>query len=271
MRRFLITAVASIVLAGSATGDTYWIEYNAASGVFPEEDGSGWIRHKFDGGDERSFDNGCLVMDGMTIPGVCDWYEMPMNGALDPEGPGEMFVCQWRIRVDSLFGYYDPCVGIASDDSWLAGFSLSQDAIFSAFESGVSAPFEPNVPHTFELRSYDMRTYVLSIDAIEVIEGNLWESLSTSFVNWGDGTYPDGSLARWAFFRFGVVHAPVTGDVNCDGTVDFRDINPFVQALTDADAYQNTYPDCWPENADINADGSVDFADINPFIGLLIP
>ena len=61
------------------------------------------------------------------------------------------------------------------------------------------------------------------------------------------------------------------GDVNCDGTVDFGDINPFVQALTDQGAYQGTYPACWPENADINGDGSVDFGDINPFIELLIP
>jgi len=62
---------------------------------------------------------------------------------------------------------------------------------------------------------------------------------------------------------------PPTGDVNCDGTVDFGDINPFVQALADPSGYAATYPLCDVLQADCNDDGVVDFADINPFIALL--
>jgi hypothetical protein len=62
---------------------------------------------------------------------------------------------------------------------------------------------------------------------------------------------------------------PHPGDVNCDGTVDFGDINPFVMTLTDPALYGQSYPDCRILNGDINADGSVNFADINPFVGLL--
>ena len=62
---------------------------------------------------------------------------------------------------------------------------------------------------------------------------------------------------------------PHPGDVNCDGAVDFGDINPFVLALTDPSQYQPAYPDCSFMNADINEDGSVDFGDINPFVALL--
>jgi hypothetical protein len=59
------------------------------------------------------------------------------------------------------------------------------------------------------------------------------------------------------------------GDVNCDGRVDFDDINPFVLALTGADGYYSEYPECDWLNGDCNEDGSVDFDDINAFAALL--
>jgi hypothetical protein len=60
------------------------------------------------------------------------------------------------------------------------------------------------------------------------------------------------------------------GDLNCDGSVGFPDINPFVLFLSNFSAWQATYPDCPPENGDINGDGLYpDFGDINPFVALL--
>ena len=59
------------------------------------------------------------------------------------------------------------------------------------------------------------------------------------------------------------------GDTNCDGHVDFADINGFVQALSDPSGYQATHPTCAIENADINSDGQENFGDINPFVLLL--
>ncbi len=62
----------------------------------------------------------------------------------------------------------------------------------------------------------------------------------------------------------------VVGDMNCDGTVSFLDINPFVLALAVPDAYALLYPYCnWLCNCDVNRDGLVNFADINPFVALL--
>jgi hypothetical protein len=61
----------------------------------------------------------------------------------------------------------------------------------------------------------------------------------------------------------------LTGDVNCDGTVGFGDINPFVLILTNMPLWQATYPGCPVQNGDINIDGSVNFGDINPFVALL--
>ena len=54
-----------------------------------------------------------------------------------------------------------------------------------------------------------------------------------------------------------------------DGYVDFGDINPFVLALVNPDAYETAYPECNLTLGDINDDGFVDFGDINPFVLLL--
>ena len=61
----------------------------------------------------------------------------------------------------------------------------------------------------------------------------------------------------------------VPGDLNCDGQVDFDDINPFVLALNGQAGYYQEYPDCNWLNADCDSDGDVDFDDINPFVTLL--
>jgi hypothetical protein len=71
------------------------------------------------------------------------------------------------------------------------------------------------------------------------------------------------------FFEILPGSGAVPGDLNCDGSVAFGDINPFVLALADPTAYGSAYPDCNVLNGDINADGSVDCADINPFVALL--
>lgn len=65
------------------------------------------------------------------------------------------------------------------------------------------------------------------------------------------------------------VHPPLTGDLNCDGAVDFGDINPFVLRLSNADQYAARYPACPDANGDINGNGTVGLDDINPFVALL--
>lgn len=54
------------------------------------------------------------------------------------------------------------------------------------------------------------------------------------------------------------------GDMNCDGKIDFTDIDPFVAVLSGG-------PCCDPTNynCDVNGDGLIDFADIDPFVTLL--
>ncbi len=74
------------------------------------------------------------------------------------------------------------------------------------------------------------------------------------------------SVARWDYFRFAVGKL---GDLNCDGSVDFFNINPFVQALTDPVGYAQHDDGCSAGLADCNGDGAVNFEDINAFVELL--
>ncbi len=62
------------------------------------------------------------------------------------------------------------------------------------------------------------------------------------------------------------------GDVNCDGRIDFGDINPFVLYLSNFAGWQAVFPDCAPEIGDVNGDGTYgagSFGDINPFVARL--
>ncbi|MBL8877558.1 MAG: hypothetical protein JNG88_00435 [Phycisphaerales bacterium] len=59
------------------------------------------------------------------------------------------------------------------------------------------------------------------------------------------------------------------GDLNCDGLVNNFDIDPFVLALSDANAYAVQFPNCDRLNADTNNDGLVNNFDIDAFVLLL--
>lgn len=60
------------------------------------------------------------------------------------------------------------------------------------------------------------------------------------------------------------------GDINCDGEVNAFDIDPFLLALTDPDAYDAAFPECSIEAADLNHDGAITNFDIDPFVALLV-
>jgi hypothetical protein len=85
----------------------------------------------------------------------------------------------------------------------------------------------------------------------------------------GDGWDETNIKDLW----IGVVAPPVcVGDLNCDGTISFGDINPFVLYLSTFAAWQGAFPGCNELNGDINCDGihgQGSFGDINPFVALM--
>ncbi len=58
-------------------------------------------------------------------------------------------------------------------------------------------------------------------------------------------------------------------DLNCDGSVNAFDLDPFVQVLTDFEGYELSHVACDPWLADVNRDGSVNGFDIEPFVETL--
>jgi hypothetical protein len=88
-----------------------------------------------------------------------------------------------------------------------------------------------------------------------------------------DNVGSSGGTLRNAFvFAAGLTQLPpgLRGDLNCDGSADFGDINPFVLYLSNYASWQTTYAGCPASNGDINEDGTYpSFGDINPFVTLL--
>ena len=78
----------------------------------------------------------------------------------------------------------------------------------------------------------------------------------------GDGFVNSNDLTP---FIEKITNLTIAGDMDCNQCIDEEDIDPFVLALTDPDAYEAQYPDCHLMNADVNGDGYVNFGDINPF------
>lgn len=61
------------------------------------------------------------------------------------------------------------------------------------------------------------------------------------------------------------------GDLNCDNVVNAFDIEPFLLALFEPNAYSGRYPECDIGLADIDGNGTLDAFDIEPFLYLLFP
>ena len=201
----LFTAAALGTLVSTAGADEYWITYEGND--FPENEGWAYIWSTPRA--IRWIEDGALVIDSRASGATNDWYEWYPD-SLNPE-PGELFIAEWRLRVDELtIGWRDPSVGVFGDDSWGVGFNFNEDTIVSVYEDGVSAHFEPYVFHNFELRTADMRTYQLYIDGSLAIQGAFWDSLSSSRILWGDTVSGGASLTHWDYFRFGVVPEPAS-------------------------------------------------------------
>jgi hypothetical protein len=98
--------------------------------------------------------------------------------------------------------------------------------------------------------------------------GNQWlPGLGGGFSNLGAGpdmnTIPGDQFTPLTIVRL--------GDCDCDGEVDFYDIDPFVLGLSNAAAYSALYPGCPFRARDVNGDGVQDFYDIDPFVAELAP
>ncbi len=267
MRRTWSIFMVLAALCGPMALADWWYTYEA-DGTFPEQEG--FERNTMGGGAQRWFEDGALVLDSTADPGIADFYGKGMESLPDPNDTPHAFVCDWRLQVGSIAGWLDPTLFVTFEGYGDVMLGFQTDRIYSLHEGKYIAYFEPGVFHSYRLVTSDLETYTLAVDGDVSYTGQVSPWAPASVVQFGDNSTMAGSLSRLDYLRYGVLVAPQVGDLNCDGTSDFRDINPFVQALSDHSGYESTYPMCWPSNGDMNGDGTVDFADINPFVDLML-
>ncbi len=85
--------------------------------------------------------------------------------------------------------------------------------------------------------------------------------------SWVIGQSVFGGIYDVAFCARGTTTQPgCKGDMNCDGQVDFADIDRFIEALNYPGGVGWPYPSCPWLNGDCNNDGQVNFDDIEAFV-----
>jgi hypothetical protein len=84
-----------------------------------------------------------------------------------------------------------------------------------------------------------------------------------TYFNLQTWSYPEGEI------RGQILPARERGDLNCDGLLNAFDIDPFVLALTNPEAYSQDFPECDVNLADCNGDGAVNAFDIDLFVAIL--
>jgi hypothetical protein len=137
--------------------------------------------------------------------------------------------------------------------------AVGQVAVFEA-SAGGTLPLgyqwrKGGVPLTDGGNISGATTAQLTIDPVDFADAGDYDVVATNIC--GSTTSSSATLAVWA-----------RGDMNCDGVIDFGDINPLVLAMEGELEYYAQFPTCNWYNADMNADTYVDLGDINPFVAL---
>jgi hypothetical protein len=82
-----------------------------------------------------------------------------------------------------------------------------------------------------------------------------------------------GARLTWETSRFGldlqITTSALLGDMDCDGDVDFDDIDPFVLGLNEPDEYETLFGVPPEAKGDMDGDGDFDFDDIPGFVDAL--
>ncbi len=95
---------------------------------------------------------------------------------------------------------------------------------------------------------------------------------NTRIAVWAQEDLPNKPAVVYQALLIGYPYEPIiaVGDMNCDGPVNFDDIDGFVAALVGEENYYINVPQCDFTAADCDGDGFVSFDDIDAFVELLV-
>ncbi|MFQ5422382.1 MAG: hypothetical protein ACE5F9_00215 [Phycisphaerae bacterium] len=198
-----------------------------------------------------------IVLNGASSNATAlDWYQGGYFGAFGTDG-------LWRIAPDGSVLFVSSLAAQSLDyhpfdaNTFCADLLQGGGAFHNVDTSGV-----PLLPAT------------------AVAMGELFPIVGTAVFSDGAGGFGmavvqgPGVQIHDAFsfmpFVSGLAPGATVGDLNCDGTVDVADVQPFVLALSDPAAYQQAFPGCDSNRADVNGDSFTDGGDVAVFVGLLL-
>ena len=212
MKHVMTLMLLLAVRGTSALAEPYWIAWEGDD--WPENQGwtrvwGDWNGQYHGSGAIRTLEDGVLTYDSLFDDGVYDYSFIERPGQIDP-APGEVFVMEWRLRVEQVIGAWDGGVGLFSDDSWGLGLRFNEDEVISVFEGLLSIPITPGVFHQYRLTSANMRGYDLYVDENLVHQGVFVDVFTQSYVSWGDGTQGGAGRHHWDYVRFGVIPEPTS-------------------------------------------------------------
>lgn len=163
-RCLLVLWLLGAVLPSAALAEPYWVAWEGND--YPENEG--WTRQFIAGGADRTLVDGVMRIDSTRDHAIYDQSELIRQVA---PSPGELFIAEWRVRVNVSIGRdWDQGIGIASDTGDLLVLGMTRDSLLSDRE-GWSVPIEPDEYHAFRIASNDMRSYSLMIDGQFVRDG----------------------------------------------------------------------------------------------------
>lgn len=164
---------------------------------------------------------------------------------------------RWASALEPMGRDLGPSLAAFRDNFTLGGLVLVNDGTGTELTVGYRYDNRSGVdgPEALYVKNLvlDAGT-TLVLDGVNVYYQRLTDLGGTLEIVGSGGLVPVGRLA---------------GDFSGDGRVDAQDINPFILALTNADAYATAYP--WLDllSADLNGDGRIDLRDVSPFVAAL--
>ncbi len=200
------------------------------------------------------------------------WIGVSMFADFAPDDTAELVAPSgfFMLAITTLIDRWHP----DSDLSFVGDYYLMAAAVT---ETGFGGPYDPPDVDgayllgrlTIHCLSCEPTEIYFSVGSSGIARAGALPGEDDIYFGWGDDPVSSIDTHIWTALPEAIVCAPIppyAGDVNCDGTVDFFDIDAFILAYYDAAGYEAAYPDCDIQRADCNYDGVIDYLDILEFI-----